>query len=158
MKSVFSATIPIRLLSEANTHEHWTKTRKRRLKQQNAVAAYLNTFKGKVKLPCIIRLIRIAPRTLDFDNFVYSMKAIRDACSEILIPGLAKGRADGDARIMWEYVQEKGRVKEYAFRIEIYEDDELKALAEQADIDRVKTQSLFPDLRKLAELANPPRF
>ncbi len=66
-----------------------------------------------------IFLTRIAPRALDFDNLVYAFKHIRDVIADTLLPGLAAGRADDDKRLQWQYCQEKGRPKEYAFRISI---------------------------------------
>ncbi len=64
-------------------------------------------------------MVRISPRRLDFDNLVGSLKWVRDALAESLISGLAPGRADEDQRIKWDYGQEKGKVREYAIRIEI---------------------------------------
>ena len=66
-------------------------------------------------------MIRIAPRYIDDDNLVYSMKSFRDYIADLLIPGLAMGRADADSRLKFEYGQEKGNIREYALRIEIGE-------------------------------------
>jgi hypothetical protein len=46
---------------------------------------------------------------MDFDNLVGSFKWIRDTLAEILVPNLAKGRADDDPRITWVYLQEKSK-------------------------------------------------
>lgn len=72
----------------------------------------------KINLPCVITLTRIAHKDdpMDFDNLVYSMKGIRDAVAEKILPGLPSGRADGDKRLEWKYGQEKGL---YGIRIEI---------------------------------------
>lgn len=67
-------------------------------------------------LPCNVRLTRIG-RRLDDDNLRGALKYIRDAIAELLVPGLAIGRADDDERINWEYNQEKGKV---GVRIEVY--------------------------------------
>jgi hypothetical protein len=73
-----------------------------------------------VVFPCRVRLTRIGPRKLDEDSFIYSFKYVRDEVADLLIPGLARGRADGDKRITWEYVQETGF---YGIRIEIEFDE-----------------------------------
>lgn len=107
------------LKSEGNLAQHWTKKSKRHKQQQFLTKIYLSRHEHLVKLPISIRMVRISPRTLDFDNLVYSLKWIRDAIADSLISGLAPGRADGDERIRWDYGQEKGKPKEYAVRIEI---------------------------------------
>jgi hypothetical protein len=71
-------------------------------------------------LKCEIELCRIAPRELDFhDNLRMAMKPIVDIIADWLIPGLQKGHADSDKRLLWKYAQEKGKPKEYAVRIRI---------------------------------------
>jgi hypothetical protein len=107
------------MVSEANTSEHWLKRSKRHKKQKGYVNIFFNQYKHLVELPVSIIMCRISPRTLDFDNLVYSLKWVRDALAEGLIQGLAPGRADEDDRITWVYAQEKGNPKEYAVRIEI---------------------------------------
>jgi hypothetical protein len=69
-------------------------------------------------LPCHIVLTRIGKKKLDSDNLPMSMKWVRDAVADQLIPGLLPGRADDDSRITWDYAQEIA--KEYAVRIEIF--------------------------------------
>jgi hypothetical protein len=111
--------IPIRIESAANTREHWRKKHARDKKQAAIVRLFL---KNQVfPLPCIVTLTRISPRRLDVDNLMFGLKAIRDAVSDLIIPGLAKGRADGDNRIGWCYKQENRAPKEYALEIEIEE-------------------------------------
>jgi hypothetical protein len=107
------------LKSEGNIAQHWTKKSKRHKQQQFLTKLYFAQYHHLVKLPVSIRMVRISPRTLDFDNLVYSLKWVRDALADSLISGLAPGRADGDDRIKWNYGQEKGKPKEYALRIEI---------------------------------------
>ncbi len=64
----------------------------------------------QVTLPCKITLTRYAERELDsHDNLPASQKFILDAICELLIPGLAAGRADGDKRIEVAYKQEKAK-------------------------------------------------
>ena len=117
-------TIPLTqqfMRSAANTSLHWTKKMKWVIRQRNILCIYYKkaTYDIQPILPCTVKMIRIAPRSLDYDNAVYSFKSYRDAISDELIPGFARGRADDDNRIKWEYGQEKGKPKEYAIRIEI---------------------------------------
>jgi hypothetical protein len=135
-------TIPMTknlLASEANLREHWTKRHARHNVQQflldshmnryvffvpskenNEIGGYFDCYEPEDWLPCIITLTRIAPRALDRDNLPYSLKKITDVICDNLIPGLAPGRADGDKRIKdIIYKQEKGRVREYALKVEI---------------------------------------
>lgn len=114
-KSIF---IPVRIISEANNTDHWTKKYKRQKKQEKVVALYL-LKETKPDLPVKITLTRIAPRSLDYDNLVFCFKKISDTVSSWLIPGLAPGRADGDKRIEFSYTQRRGKPKEYAIEIEI---------------------------------------
>jgi hypothetical protein len=92
--------LPIRTISEANCFEHWRKSHKRHTIQRKTVALALNPIKDKIKLPCSIKLIRYAPRTLDkFENLPMSFKYIVDACCAIITGDFRAGRADGDERI-----------------------------------------------------------
>ena len=99
--------LDIRLHSEANSTDHWTVKRKRRLRQQWVLKSHWLNQNYNVSLPCKIRLVRLCRHFFDDDNNVIAFKAIRDCISDLIIPGLAPGRADGDKRITWEYDQEK---------------------------------------------------
>jgi len=53
-----------------------------------------------------IKWIRVASRKLDEgDNLPMAFKYCRDMLSGLLIPGKARGQADSDPRIVWEYGQ-----------------------------------------------------
>lgn len=114
----FEAILPIKTVSESNkTNEHWTLKQKRHKLQKYIV---YNTLDLKeIKLPCLVKLTRLAPKKLDDDNLVSSFKWIRDAVAEKLIPGLQTGIADGDPRIQWNYAQERGKPKTYEVKIQI---------------------------------------
>ena len=116
--SCVSFTIPYRLKSEANLREHWTKKHKRHKHEDGLIRLFMRNFDPV--LPCHVRLIRIAPRSFDESNLVSAFKHIQDLVADLLIPNLARGRADGDPRISWAYSQEKAKPKEYAVQIEIY--------------------------------------
>jgi hypothetical protein len=111
--------VPLRLFSEANVSQHWSKKYKRKKFHQNCVTLSLNSFE-RPSLPCCVILTRVAPRFLDDqDNLGMAMKHVIDAVASWIIPGLAPGRADGDPRINWKIKQEKGKPKEYGLKIEI---------------------------------------
>lgn len=118
---VLSLELPIRLMSEANLKDHWTKKRKRRLLQQRIIACEWKARNLHISLPALIKLVRIAPRSLDDDNLVSAFKWQRDQISDLITPGLAKGRADNVEGLSFAYGQEKGGKGEYKVRIEIYQ-------------------------------------
>jgi hypothetical protein len=114
--------LPIKTASESNSSEHWTKKGKRHRIQKDRIKTQFFLVKPNISLPCHVYLTRIAPKRLDEgDNLPNSMKYVRDAVSECLTNTTLAGRADGDNRISWEYGQERGKVREYAVRIEIEE-------------------------------------
>ena len=109
--------IPMRLMSEANTHQHWRKKHARNKKQANTIKLVWASKRPNVELPCRVCFTRNGPRTLDSDNLAYAFKQIRDTCGALINPGLAPGQADEDGRgIEWCYKQEKGL---YGITIEI---------------------------------------
>ena len=117
---IYSRTIPVKTVSEANISEHWTKRSKRHSMQKMAVTSFLRADSPNIKPPCTIKLTRIAPRQLDrHENLPCSFKYIVDAICEYIHPGKAAGRADDDPNIKIEYAQEKGAPKTYEIRIEI---------------------------------------
>lgn len=105
------------IVSEANNRDHWTVKRKRRILHDNIIRKYWWWKKPKIELPCVIILSRVGIRKLDDDNLQTALKSIRDTVADLMLPGLPKGRADGDSRLTWEYGQIRGPV---GLRIEIY--------------------------------------
>lgn len=106
----FEWFLPILTKSEANVHEHWSHKSKRAVQQKKVIWAKWNQWKPEFNLPCKVILTRCAMKILDDDNLMIAFKAIRDQLADLIIPGLAKGQADGDARIKWEYEQEKSKI------------------------------------------------
>ena len=107
--------VPIRIRSEANIAAHWTA----KYKHRKSILKILNNYFPKEQLtpPCAVTLTRIAPRTLDYDNLVYSMKYIRDYVADKLVPNLAAGRADNTPGLSFFYDQRKGNPKEYSLEL-----------------------------------------
>jgi hypothetical protein len=60
--------------------------------------------------PCTVRLTRGGKRQLDSDNLQYAFKYIRDEIASFILPGLARGKADDDPKIKWEYCQQVGKI------------------------------------------------
>jgi hypothetical protein len=112
-------TLPIKLVSELNLREHWSKKSKRHENLRKIVTLAFLGRRRHITLPCQVTLTRVAPNALDFDNLVGAFKSMRDYVADQIIPGLAMGRADGDPRITWQYTQEKGLPKQYACKITI---------------------------------------
>lgn len=105
-----SIYLPIRTVSLANQREHWAKRSKRARKERQA--SYLVTSGKLPAPPCVVKLVRVAPRELDDDNLRGSMKSIRDGIADRL------GIDDRDPLVAWEYAQQRGKPKEYAVLIE----------------------------------------
>jgi hypothetical protein len=112
-------SVPVKILSEANNSDHWAKKNSRKHAIRSAIKLrWLLIGSVEIELPCLIRLTRIAPRSLDYDNLVYSMRNVTNIVAELILPGLAPGRADGDTRLKFEYLQRKVS-KTYAVEVEI---------------------------------------
>ena len=113
---ILSLKVPIRIQSESNLREHWTKKHKRQKKQKLVLRQYLMTLE-KPSLPVEITLVRIAPRQIDVDNMWSGVKIAIDTIADWLIPGHMPGIADGDRRLTFRVEQKKGDPKEYALKI-----------------------------------------
>jgi hypothetical protein len=61
----------------------------------------------------VVSLTRVAPRALDSDNLVASLKATRAGVADAL------HLDDRDSRVEWRYAQRKGRPREYGVSIAI---------------------------------------
>ncbi len=106
MSRDFIIELPLRIPSTTNLREHWAAKMRRARAHRRAMIVV-----PPQPLPCIVALIRIAPRRLDNDNAVAAMKHVRDGIATRL------GVDDADPRVQWQYGQVKER--EYGLRIEI---------------------------------------
>lgn len=100
----------LRLVSEANAHEHW-RERQRRAKQQRELVRLTLRTRPKVAVPCDVTIVRVAPACLDTDNLQGSAKHVRDEVAAWL------GIDDRDPRVTWNVVQVRGAPREYGIRI-----------------------------------------
>lgn len=108
-------TIPVKLVSEANQSEHWLDKYHRKKQQQKTTAwAWYAAEDVVVKLPCVVRLIRVGQKRLDLDNLAGSFKHVQDTIAKEI------GVDDGDERIKWEYEQVAVGKRVYAVRVEVY--------------------------------------
>ena len=106
--------LPIRLESESNARGHWSAKHRRATCQRGVVVLALRTSKEPRALPCVVQLVRVAPRALDDDKLRGALKAVRDGVADVL------GVEDNDPRITWEYAQAKpDRARHYAVRVSI---------------------------------------
>ena len=99
----FAVMVPVETVSESNVRGHWSKRAKRAKVQRKASWASLAHAHGlRGVVPCVVKLVRVSPRELDDDNLRGALKACRDGVADWL------GVDDRDARVVWEYGQEKG--------------------------------------------------
>ena len=111
-------SIPLKVVSEANISEHWTKGYKRHKMQKRAIRYFMSDISLYKDMPITIKLVRISPRNLDKkDNLPMAFKYVADAIADLIYPGLQAGRADDNDIMDWEYDQEKGPG---SIRIELY--------------------------------------
>lgn len=105
--------LPIKLVSESNQHEHWSKKHERNVEQQAELWKYWRELVGSIKLapPLVIKLTRIGVNKLDDGNCAIAAKNVQDAIARIL------GMDDGDKLLKWEYDQIYGE-KEYGMKVE----------------------------------------
>jgi hypothetical protein len=103
---MIQVSIPLKIVSEANIREHWTKSHKRRKSQKQIVRAVLSSHKIPTTLPVTITMIRKGKKNLDSDNLQTAFKYIRDAISEHFFPMKKPGHADDHPLFTWVYAQE----------------------------------------------------
>jgi len=111
-------SLPVNTVSEGNSSEHWSKSRKRHKTQAYWIQYYLKEIHIYKNQPILVKLIRISSRKLDsHDNLPMAFKWIVDSIASIINPGLKAGRSDDSNLIEWKYDQEKGKK---GIRIELY--------------------------------------
>ena len=106
--------LPLRTKSAANARGHWSVHARTAKLERRAVALMLRFAKGpRPEFPAVVSFVRVAPSPLDDDNLRGAMKALRDEIAAWL------GVNDRDARIVWQYAQERGPVRTYGVRVRI---------------------------------------
>lgn len=113
MKPLVVEIEDMRLKGSLNAREHW-RARASRVRREREAAHWTLMDAKRPPLPVVVRLVRIAPRSLDDDNLQGVFKAIRDGVAD------AYGIDDKDrSRIRFEYDQERGAPRQYGVRIEV---------------------------------------
>ncbi len=116
--------LPIKIYNESNCFSHWSVKHKRHKIQKQRIRLQFLIEKPSIKQPCKCILTRIAPRKLnDHDNLPMSFKWVVDAIAEELTGNYVPGRADDCTEIKWIYKQERGKVREYALKIEFTQEN-----------------------------------
>lgn len=121
-KLLYCWEVPLKIISEANSTEHWTKKHARHKSQRMVIGLMWLQKQPEIPFPCVVKMTRISSRLLDDDNLVGAFKHVRDYVADCIIPHKPIGRSDSDKRIKWEYAQEKG--KPQGMRLEIFKRDE----------------------------------
>jgi len=107
--------IPVRIISEANSRQHWRKAAARKQLHRQTARLVLQQYArpmGESELFTIM-LTRVAPRKLDDDNLSSGFKAVRDGVADWL------GIDDGSPRIHWVYRQHKGDAGHYTAWVKV---------------------------------------
>lgn len=126
MTALLTTTVEIRTVSETNQREHYMVRHRRRKAQRRSTFLGMLAAGRKANVdvpsgaPLLVRMTRVAPRGLDTDNLGSSLKAIRDGVADWL------GRDDGDPLVLWEYEQRRGKPREYAVLIELFDRAEVE--------------------------------
>lgn len=121
-----AVTFPLHTVSEANAPRSKWRDKNRRIADQRSIVTAVLQVKAKafLRLPLVVKIVRIAPREHDGDNLQNTLKAARDAVAALACPvRRSDGSVDGndrDPRLTWRYGQEHGKAKEYAVRIELH--------------------------------------
>lgn len=125
IEPIVSILVPIRIQSASNLREHWTKRRARDNTQELMIRMYLrNATHVPPGVPCLplqIKLTRIAPKALDTYNLGEAFKRTIDTIADWVVPGLARGRADSVEGLEFFFAQQKGKVREYGLKIEMWD-------------------------------------
>ena len=107
---VVYAMLPIHIVSEANSRDHWRKSSARKKMHRGCAHEIMRRHPAPATDgPVTITMTRIAPRTLDDDNLASGFKATRDGIADWL------GIDDGSKRLRWVCEQRKG--KQYAAEV-----------------------------------------
>lgn len=98
--------VPVKTVSEANSHEHW-RQRQKRAKEQRLAAAFGGASRCHPSelppFPLVVTLTRVSPRELDDDNLQGATKHFRDGIADWL--GVDDRKRDV---VRYEYGQRKG--------------------------------------------------
>jgi hypothetical protein len=119
-------TFPLKVESTANLtgEPRYAKTKRKNKQYLYLWTAFANQtgiagVKRILPYPCMVRMTRGGKKKLDPDNLQFAFKYIRDEIASFILPGLARGKADDDPKIKWEYTQEISKM--YFCKIEFFD-------------------------------------
>lgn len=106
-------SLPVRVVSELNTREHWAAKHKRKKAQQAEVWAAWPR-RQKVTLPCLVRFVRYGQNLLDPDAVASSFKHVQDEVCRLL------GVDDGNTQLIsFEYSQVALHKRKFSIEINV---------------------------------------
>ena len=101
-------SLPLEVVSP-NRKEHWSKTHKRNQRNLQWLQACWIKTEPKPQFPLVVRFDRHHRsnyrRFDDDDNLRTAYKFIKDKVADFILPGLRPGKADGDPRFTFHYIQ-----------------------------------------------------
>lgn len=104
---MITVRLPLMIVSEANTREHWAKHHRRHSEQRRVSAILVahaivwSTFSDPVKSVTLTRVMDGRQRAYDSDNLAAALKSVRDGVADGL------GIGDGWSGITWRYDQRR---------------------------------------------------
>jgi hypothetical protein len=96
-----SAWLPIRVVSEANMHQHWRRRQLRAKSQRAITCVYVGRLLRGAGKPKRVVLTRYSARELDSDNLAGAFKHVRDEIAALC------GFNDREKSVEWVYQQFK---------------------------------------------------
>ena len=109
--------LALRLVSEANAHEHYrvrsTRAQGQRETAQRVARQSFHAQGQSIEYPLRVTICRVSPRDLDSDNLQGSAKHVRDGIADFFEV------KDNDPRVDWRVIQRRGDPKQYAVEVVI---------------------------------------
>lgn len=109
----FCKVLPLELENGTNQRGKWARHADATRRKRAAVALTCRSLRQETGR-LVVLITRIGPRALDSDGAVASAKPVRDGIADAL------GIDDRDPRVTWLVDQERGGVREYGCRIEVW--------------------------------------
>jgi len=108
--------VPMKISSEQNASSNWRAASARHKAQKRQVTEALDLLTSQYgpipnDMHLEVHLTRSSPRKLDYDNFVYALKWVRDAISDFVWPDKKLAVRDDHDLVSWKYDQITGPQK-----------------------------------------------
>ena len=99
-----------------NSHVHW-RTKAAKVKRERYLTRLFLGARRAWEWPVVVTITRISPRPLDSAGLASALKGIEDETAAWL--GVDDGRAERAEAVLWIKLNERGKPKEHAVRVEI---------------------------------------